>query len=338
MPTVDARFAVAQATIDALRKCTLILDDRFRVILTNRAFSAAFNTPAKPALNETIVRVGGEWESSGLKARLFEALTKNSDIHDREFEIDLSSVGRRTLVVNASPLTYPDDHGKHILLQIEDVTDCRILEGEKNTLLRQKDILIEEMSHRISNSLQIIASILMLKARTVTSSEARHQLEDAHRRVLAVANVQGHLRPGGAADEISASFYLTGLCESLSNSLLNDDRAISISVEADEGTFTPNEAVSLGLITTELVINAIKHAFPDRTSGAIVVRYESGTTARRLSVSDNGRGFPTISSDTPLRVGLGTSILEALTRQLGGHLVTSANSPGTMVSVTIPRR
>jgi chemotaxis protein methyltransferase CheR len=334
MPTVDARFAVAQVTIDGLRKCTAILDDRFRVILTNRAFSAAF----KATLNEAIVGLEtGEWNGSDLEERLIEALSQSNDIHDCELEIDFSARGRRTLLINASPLTYPGEYGKHTLVQIEDVTDRRILDREKDTLLRQKDLLIREMSHRISNSLQIIASILMLKARTVISQEARHQLEDAHRRVLAVADVQGHLRPGSAPNEISAKSYLTGLCESLSNSLLDDGRAISISVEADDGTFTPNEAVSLGLIATELVINSIKHAFPGRNSGAIVVRYELGTTARRLSVSDNGVGFPTILSEPPLRVGLGTSILEALTRQLGGHLVTSADSPGTTVSVTIPR-
>ena len=338
MPMTAVSSGVVQAMIDSLRQSILILDDRLRVVAASRTFSAAFGMPADAILNKTIGELGnGEWEDSGLRARLNDVLSLDRDTHEYEIAITLPAIGQRTLLISASLLAYADNHGKRILLQVEDVTDRRILDREQDELLRQKDIMLEEMNHRVSNSLQIIASILMLKARTVTSQETRRHLEDAHGRVMAVASVQSHLRLPDAGGKIAARSYLTGLCESLSKSLIDEDRSIRISMEADPGAFTTEQAVSAGLITTELVINAIKHAFPDKASGLIDVRYESSPSAWRLSVSDDGIGISRKLSEAPLRVGLGTSILEALTRQLGGHLVTSANSPGTTVSLTVPR-
>ena len=93
----------------------------------------------------------------------------------------------------------------------------------------------------------------------------------------------------------------------------------------------------MGLITTELVINALKHAFPGGAKGTIVVSFASSPSAWRLSVADDGVGISSHLPEAPATGGLGTSIVEALTRQLGGRLTTSAASPGTTVSVTVPQ-
>jgi two-component sensor histidine kinase len=119
--------------------------------------------------------------------------------------------------------------------------------------------------------------------------------------------------------------------------MILDDQPVSINVAAGDGTVTSEQAVSMGLIATELVINSLKHAFPIGAKGNIVVGFESTAGAWRLSVSDDGVGIGTHLADAPVRGGLGTSIVEALTRQLGGRVTTTAASPGTTVSVTVPR-
>ena len=119
--------------------------------------------------------------------------------------------------------------------------------------------------------------------------------------------------------------------------MIIDDRPVLLRVEAGEGSTTSEQAVSMGLIATELVINALKHAFPGGAKGEIVVGFESTPSAWRLAVSDNGVGISPRLADAPVRSGLGTSIVEALTRQLGGRITTSAASPGTAVSITVPR-
>jgi two-component sensor histidine kinase len=204
-------------------------------------------------------------------------------------------------------------------------------------LLRQKDLLLQEMGHRVNNSLQIIASILLLKAQTVQSPETRQHLQDAHERVMAIATVQEQLHRTPFGTQIDARTYLTPLCDSLAASMISADRPVSLKVDAGDGSMTSEQAVSMGLITTELVINALKHAYPGGAKGEIVVFFESSDTAWRLAVSDDGVGISEGLHATPLKIGLGTSIVEALTRQLGGRVTTSARSPGTTVSVTVPR-
>src|SRR5206468_11818975 len=117
------------------------------------------------------------------------------------------------------------------------------------------------MNHRINNSLQIIASILLLKAHTVQSEETRRHLQDAHERVMAVATVQEQLHPTPFGTQIEANSYLSRLCESLAASMIMDDQPISLRVEAGAGDTTSEHARSKGLNANEPVINAPKPAF-----------------------------------------------------------------------------
>ena len=100
-----------------------------------------------------------------------------------------------------------------------------------------------------------------MKARSVKSAETRLHLQDAHRRVMSVASVQKHLQASGNGELIPVGPYLSKLCETLASSMIGDNRPISIKVVADDGATTSDQAVSIGLIVTELVINALKHAF-----------------------------------------------------------------------------
>ena len=134
------------------------------------------------------------------------------------------------------------------------------LQDRTDDLVKQKEMLLAEMQHRIVNSLQIIASILMLKARSVNSEEARHHLQDAHRRVMSVAAVQEHLRSSGRADMLIAEIapHLSKLSASLAESMIGESGPARIAVVTDDGAVPSADAISLGLIVTELVINALK--------------------------------------------------------------------------------
>ena len=189
-----------------------------------------------------------------------------------------------------------------ILLTIEDVTERHAVEREAAELLRQKEMLLQEMQHRIANSLQIIASILLLRARTVQSEETRMHLRDAHQRVMSVAAVQQQLLASSHGDPVYIGPYLSRLSKALVASMTDDSRPISLEVQAEGGTASSAEAVSIGLIVTELVINAFKHAFvDDEGAGLVVVAYEAVETSWRLTVSDNGIGTPEgqLDSDKP---------------------------------------
>ena len=123
------------------------------------------------------------------------------------------------------------------------------------------------------------------------SDETRLHLHDAHRRVMSVAAVQKHLQATGHGEQFPIAPYLSRLCETLAASMIGEERHVRIQVNAGAADVSSTEAVSIGLIVTELVINALKHAFgqPSAT-GVIVVSYEVARASWQLTVSDDGVG------------------------------------------------
>ncbi|MEI9992785.1 MAG: sensor histidine kinase [Rhizomicrobium sp.] len=201
-------------------------------------------------------------------------------------------------------------------------------------LLRQKDMLLREMQHRMGNSLQILASILLRKARTVESEEARLHLRDAHGRIMSIAAIQKRLQVSENGERVELAPYLSDLCESLEETLIDGMRSISLEVNAGQGTVGAQEAVSIGLIVTELVINALKHAFgKDDADCRIHVAYETGETGWRLSVRDNGKGMSAAGSEEKA-FGLGTTIVQALACQMNARVQVVADAQGYHVTIT----
>ena len=330
--------SLEEAIVDTVREPLIVLDDALRVVVASRSFYRAFAVTPPETEGRLLYELGdGQWDIPALRTLLDDIIPHHTTVEEFEVGHDFPSIGRRTMLLNARKIFYEGNNSTSLLVAIEDVTERRALEHEKDELLRQKDLLLQEMNHRINNSLQIIASILLLKAHTVQSEETRQHLHDAHERVMSVAAVQEQLHPTPFGAQIEVRNYLTKLCESLAASMILDDQPVSLRVEAGEGSTTSEQAVSMGLIATELTINALKHAFPGGARGNIVVGFESTASAWRLAVSDDGVGISTRLPDAPVRIGLGTSIVEALARQLGGRVTTSAASPGTTVSVTVPR-
>jgi two-component sensor histidine kinase len=266
---------------------------------------------------------------------------EQGEMEDYEVEHQFPDIGRRTMLLNARKVFYEENPHTTLLLGIEDVTERRALEREreellqqKDLLLREKDMLLEELQHRVANSLQIIAAIILMKSRTVTSEETRLHLQDAHNRVMSVAAVQQHLHVAGTAGIIEMAPYLSKLCASLTISMISNDRPIKLKVLSDVGGVSSRDAVSLGLIVTELVLNAVKHAFlNDKMDHRITVAYDVAGMNWQLSVADNGIGKPA-SEFAPVKAGLGTSIVKALAQQLDARVQVLSGPQGTTVSVT----
>jgi chemotaxis protein methyltransferase CheR len=194
--------------------------------------------------------------------------------------------------------------------------------------------MLEELQHRIANSLQIIAGIILMKATRVESEETRVHLQDAHKRVMSIAAVQAQLQASGTIGPIDMVPYLSKLCATLATSMISDNRSITVKVIGKGGIATPREAESIGLIATELVMNAIKHAFPtEQSDGRIVIAYDVDGTNWKLSVADNGFGRPE-GTFAQSKTGLGTGIVKALAQQLGAKVETLADPAGTTVSIT----
>jgi len=327
--------ALAHAIVDTVRDPLLVLDHDLRIVAASRAFFQIFRLVDQDVRGHLIYEIDdGQWNIPELRTILETIAKDNATIEGYEVDREFPRVGRRIMLLNARKVFYAEGAHTTTLLAFEDVTDRRAVEEQVQELLREKDMLLQEMQHRVSNSLQIIASILLIKARTVQTEETRLQLEDAHKRVLSVAAVQHHLQVSGRGALIEIGNYLSKLCETLAQSMIGDSRPISLKVEADAGTIVSHQAVSIGLIVTELVMNALKHAFPgEKKDAAILVSYRVSDTDWKLTVSDNGGGKPDLSA-VEKKGGLGTSLVKSLSKQLDAGVETVSDSHGTAVTIT----
>jgi two-component sensor histidine kinase len=147
---------------------------------------------------------------------------------------------------------------------------------------------------------------------------------------MSIAAVQQHLA-ASRIGQVELRPYFTQLCLSLAASMISDEKAIVLEVEADESAVSADASVSLGLIVTELVINALKHAFPHRRHGRIKVVYRADGDGWRLSVTDDGVGM--IAKTAAAKIGLGTSIVQALANKLKARVEITDATPGTRVSI-----
>jgi two-component sensor histidine kinase len=333
--SITDAWALAQGIVDTVREPVLVLDKELRVLAASRSFYSAFKVSPEDTQDRLLYALGdGQWDIPKLRVLLEKIIPERGVMEGYEVEHEFPGLGSRTICLNARQVFYEGGVGTTILLGMEDVTERRVLEREKDELLQQKDTLLEELQHRIANSLQIIASIILMKARVVQSEETRFHLEDAHKRVLSIAAVQKQLHASGATGAIEIAPYLSQLCESLAHSMIGDTRPISLKVVGQGGRATSRQAESLGLIVTELVMNALKHAFrDDKTKGQITVAYDTIGTNWKLAISDNGIGKPE-GGFAQGKSGLGTGIVKALARQLDAQVETLAGPEGTTVSIT----
>jgi PAS domain-containing protein len=190
--------SLAEAIVDAIREPLLVLDLDLRVIAASRSFYRTFAVTPRKTEGRLVFELGdGQWNIPGLRALLEDIIPKRRTVEAYEVEHEFPAIGRRVMLLNARRVFDEDGSASAILLALEDVTRRREADREKDDLLQQKEILLQEMQHRVANSLQIIASILLLKARTVQSEEIRLHLRDAHQRVMSVATVQQQLHASG---------------------------------------------------------------------------------------------------------------------------------------------
>jgi two-component sensor histidine kinase len=334
--------ALALAVVDAIIDPFVVLDDRVRLVAASRSFYDTFAVVPESAHGECFYDLcEGAWNIPALKTLLAGIIPQHTQVDGFELDVHFADLGERTLLLNARVVASQGQGKPTTLLVIKDITARRQIEVEKQSLLdetaellQQQRNLLKEMQHRVANSLQIIASILLLKAKGVASEETRDHLRDAHQRVISVAEVQAHLHSVDGIAQIDVRAYLTKLCHGLASSMTGPSHPIEINVTASDGTIGSSRAVSMGLIVTELVINAIKYAFPTISADdRIDVSYEATDHAWTLKVSDNGVGNHGPSPIPSKGGGLGTAIVTALARQLGGQISTVSSDGGMTVSL-----
>ncbi|MDP3745946.1 MAG: sensor histidine kinase [Phenylobacterium sp.] len=330
-PTAPEQVALslAMAMVASSPGPLLLLDGDLNIVAASTSFSDTFEIDPATAPGRSLSGLGGgEWALPQLQSLLHATASGAAAIEAYEMDLDRPGRPARRLVIHAQRLVYLDLDNLRLLMAVTDVTDARASEKQKDDALRQNLVLLREVRHRVANSLQIIASVLLQNAKKTQSVETRGHLRDAHNRVMSVAALERQLAGSGEA-VVELHAYFTSLCDSIGASMITDPDQLSLVVTGAGGVVDSKVSVSLGLIVTELVINALKHAYPDGRRGTIQVDCEFRGPNWVLSVSDDGVGMP-----TDIRPGLGTSIVQALAKQMGAAVEVAPAHPGTHVAIT----
>ena len=196
--------------------------------------------------------------------------------------------------------------------------------------LKENEILARESDHRVMNSLQLVSSVLALQSRNA-SPQAKPELEDARRRVDAIATVHRELHMTGNTGEVEIRGFLKRLCESIGTNAPEPLKAIHI--KSSQARLSSEFASSLGLVVAELIANSFKHAFPNGRTGAIEVEFSGDSASWRLCVMDDGLGLPA-GFDPAKSKGVGLRVVSALVKRLDAKLSFENRKSGSLFTVT----
>src|SRR5277367_6254737 len=232
----ESLLNLAFAVVGSSSTPLLLLDGDLVVIAASASFCDAFHTDLAGALGQKIFALGsGEWDIPQFRVLLGATVSGDAAIDAYEMDLKTADGGIRNLVLNARKLDYGTTQPVRLLLAVTDVTQIRRNDKQKDDLIREKAVLLQEVQHRVANSLQIIASVLMVSARRVQSEETRGHLQDAHHRVMSIAAVQQQLAIT-TLSEVKLAPYFTKLCQSLGASMIYDHKTLTLEAHADDSS------------------------------------------------------------------------------------------------------
>ncbi len=324
-----AATAMLSTLINHLHSGVVVEDESRRVTHVNQAFNDIFNIPV-PA--EKLFGVDSRLifaQNPGFARRLEEIIHGGTPVLGEELEWH-----ERVLRRNYVPLSMGENSRYH-LWQYRDVTNERRAQEQIESSLKEKEVLLKEIHHRVKNNLQIISSLLNLQSAEIDDPRASQKFRESQDRVKAMALIHERLYQSSDLAKIDFSGYVRNLTGHLQRSYRVDANRIRLNLEVDPVPMNLDVAIPCGLIINELVSNSFKYAFPNGAGGEIKVRFEEANgNGMKLHVEDNGVGLPE-GSNPEESDSLGLKLVRSLTEQLGGTLRYSSQN-GFACDISIP--
>lgn len=317
---------VSQAVLRACSSPVLVLGEGLHVRAASRGFCKLFDAP--DAVGSSLADI---FEPACCLAEILRLVNDAFDHCPGERILHATLPKRQVSLWATAERAIEDDGTPVVVLSLAEAQPAQVADPALATKLTETLTLLDEVQHRVANNLMIISAGLGIKARRTSNLEARTELESARSRVLAMAMIEQHLKPGEPQAQTNVGGYLEGLCRALSQSMISDDQPVVICVSASATVLPRTVLVRMGLIVAELVINALKHAFPRQREGCIEVGFSEDPEGDwRLTVRDDGVGLSTTADAAP---GLGRGIISALAEQLAADVCSLSSPHGLQVTI-----
>jgi chemotaxis protein methyltransferase CheR len=328
------RKVVPLDLVETIREGLLVLEPDLTIRFANRSFCQTFAVFPKDTVGRKLHELGnGQWDIPKLRTALLTIISGRSTIEAFEVDQFFPSIGRRVMVLNARKVYRPGNKIQQILLAIEDVTERVKLEREHAIAHERIAMLMQELTHRVKNSLQSIAAMVMIEARSHKSGEGKAALERVSHRIDALGQLYSKLSKSDTVEAVDAATYLDELCHDLVASVQREGtRAIVLKTDIESVLLPTDRAISIGLIVNELLTNALKYAFPNESKGTVMVTLKRVPRELRLTIADDGKGLDPLRADS----GLGGRLVEGFAQQLGGQIERESGHQGTTVRLILP--
>lgn len=319
----ESRELYSRLFKDSHMAAVLVNPGNGRIMDANAAATAFYGYPYETLRRMNVTDLCIEPPGS-VERSLREAAQKEQsrlEVHHR-----LASGETRAVEIFSGPITLGGE--PWLLSFVHDISERRRMEDELARLLREKELLLREMHHRVANNLQLLSSLVRLQSFSTNEPTAQKALQVVDSRLGTIAASHGALRGRGGETTAPLDEYAATVVRPLA--LLGEQKGISIVLEASDTRVGAGLATPLGLIMNELVTNSLKHAFGDE-GGEIRVRLTCERDTLCLEVSDNGRGLGTGKGN-----GAGMDIVQALARQIGGEVETQSGPEGVRMRMSCP--
>jgi PAS domain S-box-containing protein len=258
--------------------------------------------------------------------------------HSRIFESHVTG-NNKNLWLSSTLTPIYDEEGslKKIVVVDTDITAGKEMQNQIENSLKEKEVLLKEIHHRVKNNLQIIISLLNLQTGYIKDEGTLKTLKDGQSRIRSMALVHERFYQSDALTEINFTEYIEKLCQFLFQSYGDKTERINVDVKGDNIGLDMDTAMPCGLLVNEIVSNAYKYAFPGHQSGNIRIDLKRMNGKVKLRVVDNGVGLPP-GFDIENSQSLGMQLIQALTNQLDGELkVNRENGTSFEVSFIYPK-
>lgn len=253
-------------------------------------------------------------------------LKRAQDGVQQQFELPLTNQNGDVLwyQVFVNPVRYENEQ-EELSCIAYDITERKEIDQQIREALKEKEVLLQEVHHRVKNNLQVISSMLNLQRRFITDPLMLNVLEESQNRISTMSFIHESLYQNSDFSSISFSSYLERLANNLIHSYSKISCEIDLITQLDDIHINLKQAIPCGLIVNELVSNSLKYAFVDRVHGKLTLRVEQKGEEIEIEVSDDGVGLPEDFSFES-NDSLGVYLVQALTEQIDGVLIVNNNS------------
>ncbi|WP_017303599.1 PAS domain S-box protein [Spirulina subsalsa] len=322
--------------IENLQFGVLVKDESQRVVLTNQAFCDLFNIDIHPVtlIGASFADFPYSYQHLFVDGERFlehhkNILAEGHVMSDEEIQL----VDGRTFARDYVPIVVEGQEQGHLWM-FRDITERKQQEQVLRASLQEKEVLLKEIHHRVKNNLQIVSSLLKLQSAYIEDEQAVMMFTDCYNRVRSMALIHEKLYRTEDLAHINAPDYITSLVHNLM-STYNSMNRVQMQVNVAEIYLDIDTAIPCGLIITELVSNAMKHAFPPPAQGIISIEFGQEGGELLLVVRDNGVGLPG-HLDIEETESLGLQLVVNLTAQLEGELTVQGEG-GTCFAIAFPQ-